>query len=55
MYVNDINTARWTRLYVAATTAGVLNLDILGGSNMTGTDFLNHNYQTLTCTCQSST
>ena len=28
---------------------------ILGGSNMTGTDFfLNHNCQTLTCTCQSS-
>ena len=27
----------------------------LGGSNMTGTDFFNHNYQTLTCTCQSST
>ena len=27
---------------------------LLGGSNMTGTVFLNHNYQTLTCTCQSS-
>jgi hypothetical protein len=27
---------------------------IQGGSNMTGTDFFfkNHNYQTLTCTCQ---
>jgi hypothetical protein len=30
-------------------------LDIQGSSNMTGTEFLNHNCQTLTCTCQSST
>jgi hypothetical protein len=30
---------------------------VQGGSNMTGTDFFfkNHNCQTLTCTCQSST
>jgi hypothetical protein len=33
------------------------SMDVQGGSNMTGTDFFfeNHNCQTLTCTCQSST
>ena len=45
-------------IYVSVLCSICLRLlfDIQGGSNMTATDFfLNHNYQTLTCTYQSST